>query len=390
MALFDKIFGKSRPLAAAKAAELRGDLVRAAELFGEAGQPEQAARIMLLRGDSERDPRLRLQFYVQASELTPRTAEAHKEARRKHAELLLALTGDAAVSAIARHEIIEAARELEDAGELAKAAEAYARAGDKVGEARALEAAGDVDRLEFLLTTEQHNERLSRLRDDRTNEVAFLMSCGRRREALAALDELLARADRTEEASLRERANALRARRVMAPVVVVETGSERWKIVLGDEVVIGRSEGSIKIMSNAVSRRHLRIAREGPDVVVRDLDTRNGTQLRGINVKGTLPIKDGLELKLGREVSLRLGPSRALADAVDIEIGGERYVACLGRTCLIDGRFALTAGADGWIELVSTHAQAFMNDVQLAANATLLTGDAIAVERGAPPVLRIL
>ena len=52
MAFFDRIFGKGRQAAAARTAELRGDLARAAELFGEAGQPEEAARVMILRADS--------------------------------------------------------------------------------------------------------------------------------------------------------------------------------------------------------------------------------------------------------------------------------------------------------------------------------------------------
>src|SRR5205085_280625 len=49
MAFFDRIFGKGKYAAQARTAELRGDLARAAELFGAAGQPEEAARIMILR-----------------------------------------------------------------------------------------------------------------------------------------------------------------------------------------------------------------------------------------------------------------------------------------------------------------------------------------------------
>ena len=47
-------------------------------------------------------------------------------------------------------------------------------------------------------------------------------------------------------------------------------------------------EGAIHVSSNAVSRQHLRIYREGDDVLVRDLSTRNGTQMRGINLAGEL------------------------------------------------------------------------------------------------------
>src|SRR6185295_13824426 len=96
--------------------------------------------------------------------------------------------------------------------------------------------------------------------------------------------------------------------------------------------VIGRTEGAIKVPSNAVSREHLRISRdEKGNVVVRDLGSRNGTQLRGINLAGALDVKDGLELKLGKEVPLRVAPSARLEGALEIDVAGEKYYAFLGR-----------------------------------------------------------
>jgi tetratricopeptide (TPR) repeat protein len=388
LAFFDRIFGKGRQTAAARTAELRGDLAGAAELFGEAGQPEEAARVMILRADGETDARAKLQFLAQAAQLAAAGGDRQKEARRRRAELLLALAGDASVSAIARHEVIEAARDLEAIGEPLKAAEAFARAGDKEGEARALQAAGDVERLEFLLSSEQFKERTSRAREDRTKDVDLMIECGRRREALAALDELLRATP--DDAPLRERANALRSRMVMAPIVCLEMLGERWTMVLGDEVVIGRSEGAIKVSSNAVSRQHLRISRDGDDVVVRDLESRNGTQLRGINLAGTLPVRDGIELKLGREVSLRIAPCKRLAGAVEIEVAGERYVACVGKNCLpVDG-LALAAGADGWVELMATGTHAYVAGVEWMPRATLLAGDAIATARAGDVVVKVV
>ena len=43
MAFYEKWFGKGRLAAQARAAELRGDLVKAAELFGGAGHIEEVA-----------------------------------------------------------------------------------------------------------------------------------------------------------------------------------------------------------------------------------------------------------------------------------------------------------------------------------------------------------
>lgn len=387
MAFFDRIFGKGRQAAAARTAELRGDLARASELFGEAGQPEEAARVMILRSEGETDARAKLQFLAQAAQLAAAGSDRHKEARLKRAELLLALAGDASVSAIARHEVIEAARDLEAIGEPLKAAEAYARAGDKEGQARALQAAGDVERLEFLLSTEQFNERVSRARDDRTKDIDLMIECGRRREALASLDQLLK--ETPDDAPLRERANGLRARKVAAPIVSLDMLGERWTMVLGSEVVIGRSEGAIKVSSNAVSRQHLRIVREGDAVVVRDLESRNGTQLRGINLAGALPVHDGLDLKLGREVTLRIAPSKKLPGAIEIDVAGQRYVAALGKGVLPVEGLTLSTGADDWVELVAHGTHAYVNGVEWTDRATLLAGDAIATTRAGDPAVKV-
>jgi tetratricopeptide (TPR) repeat protein len=388
MSFLDRIFGKGRQAAAARTAELRGDLARAAELFGEAGQPDEAARVMILRADGETDARAKLQFLAQAAQLAAAGGERQKDAKLRRAELLLALAGDASVSAVARHDVIEAARDLEAIGEPLKAAEAFARAGDKEGEARALQAAGDVERLEFLLSSEQFKERISRARDDRTKDVDLMIECGRRREALASLDDLLKATP--DDASLRERANGLRARMVAAPIVCLDMLGERWTMVLGDDVVIGRSEGAIKVSSNAVSRQHLRITRAGDDVVVRDLDSRNGTQLRGIKLAGPLPVRDGLELKLGREVTLRVGPSKRLPGAIEIEVAGHRYVACLGKNDLPIEGLALASGTDGWVELVTGGGHAYVGGVEWTQRATLLAGDAIATTRAGEPAVKVV
>jgi hypothetical protein len=388
MSLFDRFFGKGRVAAAARAAELRGDLIRSAELFGEAGQAEEAARITLIRAEGESEARARLQLLALAARIAPEGTVTNRTARLRRAELLLALAGDTTISAVARQEMSEAAQNLEQMGEPLKAADAYARAGDKEGQARALQAAGDVDRLEYLLSTEQHEDRISRAREDRARDVDLMVECGRRREALAALVDLLASAP--DDAPLRQREAVLRARRVSAPLVTLELTGERWVLVLGDEIVVGRSEGAIKVPSNAVSRQHLRIYRDGDEIVVKDLESRNGTQLRGVNLAGALPVKDGLDLKLGREVPLRIAPSSRLSGAVDIELGGERYVAALGRTELPGLGLELTAGSDGWVELLSRTGRAYAGDVEMVPRATLLVGDALGSRRGAEPAIRVL
>ena len=97
----------------------------------------------------------------------------------------------------------------------------------------------------------------------------------------------------------------------------------------GNEVVIGRTDGAIKVPSNAVSRQHVKITRDGDQIVIRH---RNGAArgIRRINV--ARPARgEGIELKLGKEVPLRITPSRKIAGAVEIEVAGSTYFASLDR-----------------------------------------------------------
>lgn len=384
MSIFDRIFGKDRLGSSAKAAELRGDLAQAAELFGQAGKPDEAARIMLVRADAETDPRAKLQYLAQAAGLATTGSSLERDARRRRSELVLALAGENATSTLARYEISEAARELEAVGEPLKAAEAFARAGDKEGEARALQAAGDVDRLEFLLSSEHFKARAERARAENVKDIESMIACGRRREALLALDTLLHSGDL--QGPMRERASSLRARRIEPPIVRLEIRGERMTLVLGHEVILGRSGGTIRVNANAVSREHLRIAREEQSVTVRDLGSRNGTQFRGVNLKGPLRMDGPLDLKLGKEVPLRILESTRLPGAIEFEVAGECYVACLGETNFPDLALSLSA-RDGWVEL---HGLAYAAGVEWTSPATLLAGDAISIVRGGEPALRVV
>jgi len=385
--VFDRFFGKGRDAEKARKAELRGDFVKAVELFVEAERPGEAARVMLLRGDAEPDHRARLQHYTHAARLAPDGTDENKLARKKRALLMLALSGDVTLSAVHRRDVDDAARELEAIGEHDKAAEAYAQLGDSEGEARALASAGDVDRLEFLLASEQHKERGERKRRDRQAEVDLLLTSGRRREALELLD-LLAR-ESPDDATTRERIAGLRARLAKGPIVTIALHGARLSLAFAREIVIGRSEGTVLVPSNAVSRRHLAIAHEGGQFVVRDLGSRNGTQLRGLPLRGALPVGEGLTVTLGREVPVSLTPSRAIAGALEIEVAGQRITSTFGRAALGVGDWALCEAADGLVELAATSPTPFLSDVAMGDGSTLFIGDTFTTIRGGSPALKV-
>ena len=109
-AVFDRLFGKSRDAAVlAQRAEVAGDLARAVQLWVDAGQAQEAARVMVMRGDVELDSAKRLQHYVQAITLAPEAHAVRAEARRKRALLAIEMARSGVTSAAARRDLIDAA-----------------------------------------------------------------------------------------------------------------------------------------------------------------------------------------------------------------------------------------------------------------------------------------
>ncbi len=379
-------FGTARVLARARAAELRGDLAQATALFAQAGRPDEAARVMVLRGDGETDAAMRLRHYVQAASTAPAGSMTLTLARRKRANWLLATSTDRAMTATLRQDLLDAARELEDVGELEVAAEAYARAGDVESEARVLARAGDVDRLDAVLRAQQERDREALTKRDVHERFAMLVASGRRAEGAR-----LARSA-TDDA-LREKGRALEARRVSGEVVRLSLRGVRLNVALGNEVTIGRV-ASLSVASAALSRQHVAIRREGSGALVRDLGSRNGTTLRGLALAGEVPVGEGIELQLGGQIPLVVRPSAELPGAFSIELAGGRTLAPLGPARLGIGAWRLERTAptanDGWVELVTDgEPSAFLEGLALGTRISLLAGDALSTERGGDPVVRV-
>ncbi len=311
------------------------------------------------------------------------------ELRLKRASLTVARFSASPVSAVARADLLAAAKELEAAGEAEKAAQAYALASDSEGEARALIQAGDVDGLETLLSKEREEEQADRQRRRAYGKIEALVASGRRREALWAAERLAAASP--ADTAAREQIHRLRARRLSGPISRVAIGGKPLHLVWGDEVIVGRTEGALLIRSSVMSRKHLSIARVDGKVVLRDLASRNGTLLSGVKIAGDVPVGDRLEVRLGGEVTLRVAPCAVFERAVEIHVGGERYVAPLGMARLNIGEWRLEPGTDGWIELATNdRPSAYLGPLALAPATTLLTGDAIAASRGGETALEIL
>jgi hypothetical protein len=314
------------------------------------------------------------------------STDAH--ARRRRALLVVERATRTHMTSPLRRDVIAAARDLDELGEHERAAEAYALAEDHEGQAGALVRAGNVDRLDALLTERQADERRARSRRDAHERFSSLLSSGQRREAAAC-------ARSSDDERLRERGRAVEARRAGPRIIRVVLCGKALTVVLGEKVIIGRAPetpgdvpraGAIAVSSVALSRRHVVVERRGHDVVVRDLGSRNGTFLRGLRLEEAVTVGDGLDLELGGEVPLSLRRTDDLRGAIAIDVAAIRYVAALGMASVGVGRWCLEQGPDSWVELVTDDdPPAYAEGLRLAPRVSLLVGDAIASERGQVP-----
>jgi hypothetical protein len=385
-----RLFGPLQHEPEARAAEKRGDYAQAAALFAQAGLLEEAARVTILRGDAEKRHTARMRHYARAASLVPEGSSMHRSARTKRALVLVAIASEGPATAAARRDLASAARELESLGEHELAADAYGRAEDAASQLHALERAGNVDAVEALLALDNERHRAARVRRRESDEFAALLTSGRRREAVA-----IARAS-TDEA-LQERGNSIASRRLVGCEAHVVVDGQAWRLLLGDSVVVGRAPNgspdgdrvaTLAVASAALSRNHLGIFRRGDDVVVRDLGSRHGTEIRGLALGGEFTVGEGVELRLGRSLAIALKPATEFAGGVAIILGSSRYLAPLGPARLGIGRWRIERGPDDWVELATDdEPPAFGGSIRWAPRVTLLAGDAIAQARGGAPAI---
>jgi pSer/pThr/pTyr-binding forkhead associated (FHA) protein len=91
------------------------------------------------------------------------------------------------------------------------------------------------------------------------------------------------------------------------PVLIAREGQltgERWTIE-SDEFLIGRGvECDIILPERQVSRVHAKIVNRQSRYFLHDLDSKNGTHLNGVQVKGSAPLSDGDEIQIALAVKL--------------------------------------------------------------------------------------
>jgi hypothetical protein len=389
--LFD-LFSRGKNAArrkAARAKELSGDLEGAVEAYLAGALPDEAARVLLLRADAERSVERRMAFCGLALEVAA-DADVRQRARARKALLGFDLLRGKGGSLLTS-EILGVARELEEAGELERAADAFAMAGDTDGEVRALTSAGAIERLEERLKASEVAVKSDNERSGVLRKVTDLDRMAERRTALAMCDEWLAKHHDEKVAAT---AMAMRARLLRGPVVDLVVDGERMRFALGDEATIGRGDATIVVGAPAISRQHVRLFRGASGPMVEDLQTRNGTTLAGARLAASVAVGEGLQIKLGGEIPCKLTPAVATAAhgaLVAVDIAGGRYFVALGPLVLFGWNVtSRREGAAAFVVLRTPDGASppFLGEYQLAREVELCAGDAIATTRGERPRLQ--
>ena len=294
-------------------------------------------------------------------------------------------------------EVIAVGRELEDAGELERAADAYALAGDHDAEVRALTAAGAIERLEARLRASERATQSERASSSASaaSPTSTAPPSAAPRSSSAARPSPSATMPRVADA-----ARSIRAR--LAPRPGGRPGDRRRAPPLRAR----------RRRHHRPRRRHHRprLARGEPAPPAprpaaprasssRTSETRNGTPLAGARIAGPIPVGDGLRSCCSAPRSpapftpLGLRPTRGACVAV--EIAGWRYLAPLG-DLRVGGWRSSTARTRGrrtrtWCSprRQRRRARPHLGDYQLASRVELCHGDEIRAERGGPVRLAV-
>jgi len=371
--------GTKRKLEEARALESRGELDAAALAFLESEAPEEAARVWLAAADAETRPERRLARYGHVATLA---GPAAVEAGRRRARLAF----DLARGGTMTHDLLRAAEALAAVELHREAAEAFRLAGDTEAELRQLALAGALVELETRHADEEARARASRARRALLAEVGDLDAIGERTLALDKLGTWLAAQDDEE---VRDVARALDGRLTRGPVVALEVDGERRLLVLGDEVILGRSDADLVVAAPALSRRHARFFQIDGTPYVEDLGTRNGTFLAGQRLAGPIALTRAQELMLAGDVPCHVAPHPQ--GGLEITVAGRHHHLPLGPARVLGWQLERDSHRAREVVLLTSTGDAppYRGKLACSTRLVLSRGDALATERGGPVRLEV-
>ncbi len=306
----------------ARAAEGAGDYRRAASLYAEADLPEDAANALLFHATRVRTLDERLAAYQDALRWLP---DDHPRRAEVEGRMGSAVLEDAqqrgARSAEERGRLEDAARRLERAGRPSDAATAFELLGRAEDVARCLQDAGDVERLEKLLERTHEEESRERRLRRLVQDYELGMEVGARLEARAALRDAVALAP--DDAALADLLRRLEDRLPAPGTLGLVVDGARVSFVGRLPAAIGR-DADVVVRGASVSRRHTEIGLRGGRLVVRDLDSRNGTLVRGLPIARELELSGATEIGLGDDVQVLVTPATPTSCLLEVRSGLDR------------------------------------------------------------------
>ncbi|HYG76381.1 MAG TPA: FHA domain-containing protein [Planctomycetota bacterium] len=97
-----------------------------------------------------------------------------------------------------------------------------------------------------------------------------------------------------------------------------ELGRERVHELIDDVTTIGRaSANTVQVTDEKASRNHFRIEKDGDKYKLVDLGSTNGTRLNGQKVQGTVYLRNGDTIQLGKTIFVYDGPGEAAVTGGD-------------------------------------------------------------------------
>lgn len=82
--------------------------------------------------------------------------------------------------------------------------------------------------------------------------------------------------------------------------LLLESGGERREVVVSGSITVGRERtAGLWLDDKTLSREHTKFYVEGGKLFVRDLESKNGTFLNGVQVRNTQALKPGDRVKVG-------------------------------------------------------------------------------------------
>lgn len=98
------------------------------------------------------------------------------------------------------------------------------------------------------------------------------------------------------------------------PILIIQSENQpaRHWVLAKDDVILGRDEEcDLTLAERQISRQHIRIYKQGEIFHIQDLDSKNGTWVNGLQLKGSRELHDGDEIHVALSVRLRFIDSDA-------------------------------------------------------------------------------